>query len=168
MKIGELAQKIQISRVHAWRLAKAGVVPRTKKTKGGHFYFVQCRALTRWINFMIGGAFRKKELARAYAKNYGSENFKDRRERRRTFKEYRMGSWCPSLLPKWFQSAFRLSTFRLPISSPLLACNQASNDLFSLRLSSLERLWGLRSNDVFSVLWWDPNHQICPSPKKHT
>lgn len=40
--------------------------------------------------------------------------------------------------------------------------------LFSLRLSGRERLWGLRSNDVFAVLWWDPEHQICPSEKKHT
>jgi hypothetical protein len=43
-----------------------------------------------------------------------------------------------------------------------------TSDLFSLRLSSLERLWGLRSNDVFSVLWWDPNHQVCPAPKRYT
>ena len=43
-----------------------------------------------------------------------------------------------------------------------------TNDLFSLRLSGTERLWGLRSNDVFSVLWWDPDHQICPSTMKHT
>ena len=43
-----------------------------------------------------------------------------------------------------------------------------TSDLFSLRLNNLERLWGLRSNDVFSVLWWDPDHQICPSLKKHT
>lgn len=40
--------------------------------------------------------------------------------------------------------------------------------LFSLRLSNLERLWGLRFNNVFSVLWWDPEHKICPSPLKHT
>jgi hypothetical protein len=43
-----------------------------------------------------------------------------------------------------------------------------TNDLFSLRLSGLERLWGLRSNDVFSILWWDPDHQICPSPLRRT
>jgi hypothetical protein len=40
--------------------------------------------------------------------------------------------------------------------------------LFSLRLSARERLWGLRSNDVFSLLWWDPDHQVCPSHLKHT
>ena len=35
MKIGELADRIHVSRIHAWRLARAGVVPATKKTKGG-------------------------------------------------------------------------------------------------------------------------------------
>ena len=41
---------------------------------------------------MIGGAFRKKELARAYAKNYGSEKFENQKGRRRTFKEYRIAA----------------------------------------------------------------------------
>ena len=43
-----------------------------------------------------------------------------------------------------------------------------TDELFSLRLGGLERLWGLRSNDVFSLLWWDPHHEICPASKKHT
>jgi hypothetical protein len=85
MKIGELAYKIHVHRIHAWRLACAGVIPATKKTKGGHFYFVKCRQLTRWINFMqSGGAFRKKELARAYQRGYG----KDKPEWKKTEKEH--------------------------------------------------------------------------------
>jgi hypothetical protein len=40
--------------------------------------------------------------------------------------------------------------------------------LFSLRLSGRERLWGLRVNDVFSLLWWDPDHQVCPATLGHT
>lgn len=72
MKIGELAQRIHVHRVHAWRLAKSRVVPGTKRTKGGHFYFVECSSLTRWINFMkAGGAFRRKEMKRAYQSEYG-------------------------------------------------------------------------------------------------
>jgi hypothetical protein len=43
-----------------------------------------------------------------------------------------------------------------------------TDELFSLRLSGTERLWGLRYNDVFSLLWWDPDHEICPALKKHT
>jgi hypothetical protein len=72
MKIGELAHKIAVHRVHAWRLARAGIVPGTKRTKGGHFYFVECAALSRWIGKMRSYRFRKNELARAYQTNYGT------------------------------------------------------------------------------------------------
>lgn len=39
-------------------------------------------------------------------------------------------------------------------------------DLVSLRLSSRERIWGIRAKHVFKILWWDPNHLVCPSHKK--
>ncbi|MEE9403365.1 MAG: hypothetical protein V3V20_00600 [Algisphaera sp.] len=42
------------------------------------------------------------------------------------------------------------------------------DSLFSLRLSGTQRLFGIRSNHLFYALWWDPNHQVCPSKKKHT
>jgi hypothetical protein len=40
--------------------------------------------------------------------------------------------------------------------------------LFSLRLSGKERIWGYRVGNVLSIIWWDPEHKICPSHKKHT
>ena len=40
--------------------------------------------------------------------------------------------------------------------------------LFSLRFSGKERLWGIRDRAAFRVLWWDPEHEICPSAKKYT
>jgi hypothetical protein len=40
--------------------------------------------------------------------------------------------------------------------------------LVSLRLSGPERVWGIRSGNILNVLWWDPEHSVCPSPKKHT
>lgn len=40
--------------------------------------------------------------------------------------------------------------------------------LYSLRFTGKERVWGIRSNDVFSALWWDPEHAICPAQLKHT
>jgi len=92
MKIGELAQKIHVHRVHAWRLAKAGIIPGTKRTKGGHYYFVEGPSLTKWINFMIGGAFRNREMSRAYEGGYGGivitpEGIKEERKLRRAWKE---------------------------------------------------------------------------------
>ena len=37
--------------------------------------------------------------------------------------------------------------------------------IYSLRLSNKERIWGIRECNVFQLLWWDPQHQVCPSIK---
>jgi len=36
------------------------------------------------------------------------------------------------------------------------------DELHRLRLSGPERVWGIRDLNVLNLLWWDPNHQICP------
>ena len=41
-------------------------------------------------------------------------------------------------------------------------------EFVSLRLAGSERVWGFRTGFVLNVLWWDPNHEVCPSPLKHT
>jgi hypothetical protein len=42
------------------------------------------------------------------------------------------------------------------------------DELVSLHLSGLERVWGIRHNEYLRILWWDPRHEICPSRKKST
>lgn len=42
------------------------------------------------------------------------------------------------------------------------------DQLLSLRLSARERIWGVLSEGVVTLIWWDPNHQVCPSLLKHT
>ena len=42
------------------------------------------------------------------------------------------------------------------------------DELVSLRLSGKERIWGILDQGVLILLWWDPNHQVCPSNLKHT
>lgn len=37
------------------------------------------------------------------------------------------------------------------------------DELWTLRLSGPERIWGIRNCNVFTLLWWDPKHQVCPS-----
>ena len=37
-----------------------------------------------------------------------------------------------------------------------------------LQLGGQERLYGFRADNVFHVIWWDPEHQIWPSRKRHT
>jgi hypothetical protein len=41
-------------------------------------------------------------------------------------------------------------------------------ELFSLRIDGPARVWGIRDEHVLRILWWDPHHQVCPAPKKHT
>ena len=41
-------------------------------------------------------------------------------------------------------------------------------ELFSVRISGEERIFCIRDGNCLKVLWWDPNHQVCPSRLKHT
>ncbi len=40
--------------------------------------------------------------------------------------------------------------------------------IVSLRLTGTQRIWGIKIGRVFSLLWWDPKHEVCPSSKKNT
>lgn len=42
------------------------------------------------------------------------------------------------------------------------------DQLFSLRVTGRKRIWGIKEGKIFWLLWWDPNHEVCPSHKKHT
>lgn len=42
------------------------------------------------------------------------------------------------------------------------------DSIFSLRLTGTHRLFGVINSGVFYVIWYDPNHEICPSNKRHT
>jgi hypothetical protein len=38
--------------------------------------------------------------------------------------------------------------------------------LVSLRINSTARVIGVRDRATFQILWWDPDHQVCPSHRK--
>jgi hypothetical protein len=38
-------------------------------------------------------------------------------------------------------------------------------EIWSLRLTGKQRIWGVRDENFFITIWWDPHHQICPSLK---
>lgn len=42
------------------------------------------------------------------------------------------------------------------------------DELISLRITARERVWGILDQAVLKVLWWDPDHAVCPSPQRHT
>lgn len=39
------------------------------------------------------------------------------------------------------------------------------DEVVSLRLTGKERVFGYLDNGVLVLLWWDPDHQVCPSLK---
>lgn len=39
------------------------------------------------------------------------------------------------------------------------------DELFSLRINGPSRVWGIRVHHVLRLLWWDPNHAVCPVTK---
>ena len=41
-------------------------------------------------------------------------------------------------------------------------------ELVSFHLTGRQRFWAMRSGNFSYLLWWDPDHAICPSHKKHT
>ena len=41
-------------------------------------------------------------------------------------------------------------------------------ELISFRLTNKNRLWAIRSGAEAFLLWWDPNHEICPSHLRNT
>jgi hypothetical protein len=40
--------------------------------------------------------------------------------------------------------------------------------LWSLHFDGLCRLWGIRNQTLYQIIWLDPRHAICPSAKKGT
>jgi hypothetical protein len=42
------------------------------------------------------------------------------------------------------------------------------DDVFSLRVSGAERIIGVRDRQYLKILWWDPDHQVCPAELKNT
>jgi len=42
------------------------------------------------------------------------------------------------------------------------------DQLFSLRITGRKRLWGILRDGKYNILWYDREHEICPSLLKHT
>lgn len=43
-----------------------------------------------------------------------------------------------------------------------------ADEIYSLALNGTLRIWGFIDNGVFSLIWIDPEHEICPSSKRNT
>ena len=40
--------------------------------------------------------------------------------------------------------------------------------LWSFRMSGAGRFWCLKHENIYSLLWWDPNHEVYPVSKRNT
>ncbi|WP_301963306.1 hypothetical protein, partial [uncultured Megasphaera sp.] len=49
-----------------------------------------------------------------------------------------------------------------------LALEDMADSLFSFAFNNTLRIIGLVNGDYFHVLWYDANHEVYPSKKKHT
>ena len=49
-----------------------------------------------------------------------------------------------------------------------LGLEEETDCLYSFAFDNTLRIIGLRCNDDFYILWYDQNHEVCPSHKKHT
>jgi hypothetical protein len=45
---------------------------------------------------------------------------------------------------------------------------EASDSIFSFALQNKLRIIGIRDGEFFHVVWYDPNHEFCPSHKRNT
>jgi hypothetical protein len=41
-------------------------------------------------------------------------------------------------------------------------------ELISFHFTGKQRIFGLKVGCIFQVLWWDPDHRVCPAPLRHT
>jgi hypothetical protein len=83
-------------------------------------------------------------------------------------------SW-ESLRPgEFFGGGGKRGNKRIPLEN---LCSEAQRRLEHLQLDDLPglwelhaagqpRIWGHREEHVFYILWWDPDHTVCPSRKK--
>lgn len=37
------------------------------------------------------------------------------------------------------------------------------DEVMSLRLTGTNRIFGFMENEVMHILWWDPEHRVCPT-----
>lgn len=64
---------------------------------------------------------------------------------------------------------YQLETLAKQACKRLAQINHDDEDcICRLRLGGRERLYGFLRGNVFEILWWDPDHAVCPSHLKNT
>lgn len=89
------------------------------------------------------------------------ENLLSVREKLASFESM---TWSEILVRgKKFHHSISVSDITVEAQNRLEAAGLGLEEVVSLRLSNLERVFGYLVNGVLVLLWWDPSHRICPS-----
>ena len=85
-------------------------------------------------------------------------------------KEFEAMTWNEILVrDKWKNHTIKVGEIALQARNRLIEIGQDDIDeLVSLRLTGTARIWGIRDQNILKLLWWDPDHQVYQSHKKHT
>lgn len=73
-------------------------------------------------------------------------------------------SWSEILVASRKQNhSISIQNLSKPAQDRLDEMGIALDEVVSLRLSGKERVFGYLENGVLVLLWWDPDHEVCPS-----
>lgn len=85
------------------------------------------------------------------------------REKLRNFETMFLGDIFGPKKPSHMVEVHQLSK---PARDRLVALNLDDQEqLLSLRLTGKKRIWGILEHNIVILLWWDPDHLVCPSLK---
>lgn len=78
-------------------------------------------------------------------------------------------TWSEILIKsKKFNHSVEVGKICSEARNQLLNASIYVDEVLSLRLSGTERIWGILDRGIVELLWWDPDHKICPSLLKNT
>lgn len=81
-------------------------------------------------------------------------------------KSYESMTWGEIYKNKDYNHSVSVSNLIKKARDRLVTLNLDDQEqLFRFRLKGKSRVWGIRQGRVFLLLWWDPEHEICPSNK---
>lgn len=121
-----------------------------------------------WENEKPSWRVRNLEMSDPYG--WHKVNLDQKKTILRRLGEFETMSWKEILInsKKFFHSVDTERMCPKAQARLLQTAHKDEEDLVSLRLGSRERVWGAFDGRVLDLLWWDPEHEVCPSLKPNT
>ena len=126
-------------------------------------------ALSDPIHSKLQWCFELFDGVTDWRKNVGSENHANFRDVASQLKSYSSRTWNEVASNKHRDHPVTIDKLCEKAKKRLRELKQDDLDeLWRLRFTGSERIWGIRSGHVLRLLWWDPDHQVCPWEPKNT